>query len=194
MRKEQIIKILNVAITATAIMLVCEAIFSIDTITNFFANLVYNANGWIVYAALWLVMFLSTTIINLPAYTILAGSASIGLNIWGWEFILTIMVAYMCGVIVAYWLGRLFGTKAVKWCAGSEQDFNKWSEVLNKKGKWWYLASVILPIFPDDLMCIVAGGVKFDFKFFVFANFVGRFIGLLVMLGVITLIGQPPKL
>lgn len=190
MNRDQGIKILKVAIVTTIILLLFEIIFSIDAINIFFASIIYKSNGIMVYLAIWLVMFLSTTFINIPAYTVLAVSASVGIHTWSWQFILTIMAAYIAGVVVDYWLGRWFGSKAVKWCAGSQEDFDKWCKVLNSKGKWWYLASVILPVFPDDLMCIVAGAVKFKFGFFVFANLIGRLIGLLVLLGTITLIGQ----
>lgn len=190
MTKEQFIKILKVAIVATFVMLLCDTIFAVDEVNNFFAKLIYEANGIVVYFVIWLVMFLSTTIINVPAYTILAASASVGINVWSIEFIVTIMLAYIVGVIIDYWLGYWFGSKAVKWCAGSQEEFDKWSAVLNQKGKWWYLLSVILPIFPDDLLCIVAGGVKFNFWFFVFSNIIGRLIGLFGMLGIITLVGH----
>lgn len=190
MKKEQVIKLLKVGIITTFILLLFEIIFCLDIVNDFFANIIYNSNGIFIYLAIWFIMFLSTTFINIPAYTVLSVSASVGIMIWSWQFILTIMAAYMVGVIVDYWLGRCFGSKAVKWCAGSQEDFDKWCRVLNAKGKLWYLASVILPVFPDDLMCIVAGAVKFKFGFFVIANLIGRLVGLLVLLGFITFVGQ----
>lgn len=189
MNKEQVIKILKVCIIATAIMLGFEVLFSFDVITNWFGNLVVNAGGW-AYAVIWAIMFLQVTILNVPAYVILSASVSIGINTLGWQYILTTISAYMAGCLLAYWLGWKFGKRAVKWCAGSEEDYEKWCSVLNKKGKLWYLLTVLFPFFPDDLLCLVAGSVKFNFWFYTIANLIGRTIGLITMLYTLKLIGM----
>jgi uncharacterized membrane protein YdjX (TVP38/TMEM64 family) len=134
-------------------------------------------------------MFLQVTILNIPAYIILSASVSIGINTLSITYILVVISAYMAGCILAYWLGRKFGTKAIKWCAGSEEDYNKWSNVINNKGKWFYLITVLLPMFPDDILCLVAGSVRFNFKFYVIANLIGRTIGLVTMLLAMKILG-----
>ena len=189
MSKEQFLKVLKLAIIITAIMLVFEIVFSINAVNDFFGKLITGANGWVVYLIIWAIMFLQTTVLNIPAYVVLSACASIGLKTLSWEYFLTVISAYMVGCLVAYWIGRKFGAKAVKWCAGSEEDYKKWSEFLNTKGKWWYVATVVFPMFPDDLLCLVAGGVKFNFWFYTVANFVGRSVGLITMLLVLELIG-----
>lgn len=190
MNKQQIYKLLNVALVMTFIMLIFEIIFAIPTINNFFSNLILNANGVIVYLIIWLIMFLQVTILNIPAYVILSTSLSVGLNILSIEYITITISAYMLGCILAYWIGRKFGVKALKWCAGSEEDYNKWSNILNTKGKWFYFFSILLPIFPDDLLCIVAGSTKFHFGQYVVFNFIGRTIGLITMCAVLKFIGM----
>lgn len=189
MNKEQVIKILKVLLIATVIMLVFEIAFSINAVNDFFSGLITSSSGVVVYLIIWLIMFLQCTILNIPGYVVLSASVSIGIECFSWQYLLTVISAYMAGCILAYWLGRWFGVKAVKWCAGSEEDFNKWSEYLNKKGKLWYLITVIFPFFPDDLLCLVAGGVKFNFGFYTIANFIGRSIGLVAMIGTLKLIG-----
>jgi len=188
MNREQVLKILKVCIITTIFMLLCEIIFSINAINDWFSDLITNSQGWLVYLIIWLIMFLQVTILNIPAYVVLSASINIGIKALSWEFILTVLSAYMCGCILAYWLGRWFGKKAVKWCAGSEDDYNKWSEVLNKKGKWWYFLTILFPFFPDDLLCIVAGAVKFHFGFYTIANLIGRGIGLITMILTLDLI------
>ena len=190
MKKEQIIKLLKVFLVGTAIMLITEIIFSIPQINNFFSDLVINSNGWVVYLVIWLIMFAQVTILNIPAYVILVASINSGIGVLGWQYLLTVISAYMTGCILAYFLGKWFGIKAVKWCAGSKEDFEKWCNIINKKGKWWYFATVILPIFPDDLLCIVAGSVKFNFLFYFFSNLIGRSVGLITMLLTLKLIGN----
>ena len=189
MNKQQLIKILKVSMIATAIMLGFEILFSFDVPTNWFGELITKSGDW-AYLVIWIIMFLQTNILSIPAYVILSACVSIGINTIGWEFILITISAYMCGCLLAYWLGFKFGKKAVKWCAGSEEDYNKWCDVLNEKGKWWYLITVLFPFFPDDLLCIVAGSVKFNFWFYFFSNLIGRTIGLITMLYTLKLIGM----
>lgn len=182
MKKEQIIKILQVAIISTLIMLVAEAIFDIPAVTNWFSDIITSSKGIWIWIIIWIIMFLQVTILNIPAYVILSASTSIGIKTLSFAYIAVVLSAYMVGCLVAYWLGYKFGRKAVRWCAGSDEDYDKWSKFLNKKGKIWYFLTVIFPFFPDDLLCLVAGSVKFDFGFYTLANFVGRGIGLVTML------------
>ena len=182
MKKEQILKILNVAIIMTAIILAVEIVFSIPIVNNWFASLITSSEGWVVYLVIWIIMFLQTTILNIPAYVVLSASVSVGINTLSFLYIVIVLSAYIAGCLLTYWIGYKFGKKAVKWCAGSEEDYEKWSKVLNEKGKWWYFVTVIFPMFPDDILCLVAGAVKFNFPFYILSNVIGRGIGLVTML------------
>lgn len=190
MTKEQIQRILKVCIIATVIMLLFEIIFSIPAINNFFKDWITSTSGWVVFLVIWLIMFLQCTILNIPAYVVLSASISIGLNCMSWQYLLIVITAYMAGCITAYWFGRWLGVKAVKWCAGSEEEFDRWSAVLNTKGKWWYTLTVLLPLFPDDLLCLVAGAVKFNFAFYVIVNTICRSIGLIAMILTLQAVGS----
>lgn len=134
-------------------------------------------------------MFAQVTILNIPAYTILSTSVAIGIKTLSVTYILVVISAYMAGCIVAYLLGRFYGAKAVKWCAGSEEEFVKWSKFFNTKGKWWYFLTILLPLFPDDILCLVAGSVKLNPTFYILSNLIGRTIGLVTMLVTLQLIG-----
>lgn len=190
MKKEQILKILKVAMIMTAIILAVEIVFSIPIVNNWFASLITSSEGWIVYLVIWLIMFLQTTVLNIPAYVVLSASVSVGINALSVLYIVVVLSAYIAGCLLAYWIGYKFGKKAVKWCAGSEEDYEKWSKVLNEKGKWWYFATVIFPMFPDDILCLVAGAVKFNFPFYILSNIIGRGIGLVTMLLFLELMGS----
>lgn len=190
MKKDQIIRLLKVAIVTTAILLVFEGIFAIPAITNFFTDLISGSQGWLAYLFVWLIMFLQVTILNIPAYSVLAACTAIGMKTLSFVFIAVVLSAYMVGSILAYWIGRWFGKKAVKWCAGSEEDYNKWSQVLNSKGRIWYFLTVLFPFFPDDILCLVAGSVKFNFGLYTIFNFVGRGIGLVTAILTLELINK----
>lgn len=190
MNKEQVIRILKVVFIATLFMLISEIIFSIEPVLNWFESFITPNNMLITYIAIWIIMFLQVTVLNIPAYVILLACSRVGINTLGITYILVVMSAYMSGCMLAYLVGRIWGSKAVKWCAGSQEDYDKWSNILNSKGRIWYFVSVLLPIFPDDLLCIVAGGVKFNFLIFVISNLIGRTIGLYTMLVVLKLLGS----
>ena len=190
MKKDQIIRVLKVALVTTAILLIFEGIFSIPAINNFFMGLISGSSGWLAYLFVWLIMFLQVTILNIPAYSVLAACTSIGMKTLDIVFISVVLSAYMVGCILAYWLGRWFGKRAVKWCAGSEEDYDKWSSVLNSKGKIWYFLTVLFPFFPDDILCLVAGAVKFNFGLYTIMNFVGRGIGLVTTILTLGLINK----
>ena len=190
MKKDQIIRLLKVALVTTAILLIFEGIFSIPAINNFFMGLISGSSGWLAYLFVWLIMFLQVTILNIPAYSVLAACTSIGMKTLDIVFISVVLSAYMVGCILAYWLGRWFGKRAVKWCAGSEEDYDKWSLVLNSKGKIWYFLTVLFPFFPDDILCLVAGAVKFNFGLYTIMNFVGRGIGLVTTILTLGLINK----
>lgn len=190
MKNQQITRILKICIIATIIMLVSDIIFSIPQVINFFSNWVTSNTGWILWLLIWLIMFLQCTILNIPAYVILSACVSVGIQCLSVQYILVVISAYMAGCILAYWIGRWWGIKAVRWCAGSDEDFDKWCIVLNTKGRWYYALTVLFPFFPDDLLCIVCGSVKFNFGFFTIVNLIGRTIGLITMLLFLKLVGS----
>ena len=189
MKKEQILKILKVVIVATAIILITEGIFNIPAVNKFFSDLIIHHNGVVVYIIIWIIMFLQVTILNIPAYIVLSASVSVGIKTLSIEYIFVVLSAYMCGCVLSYLLGWKFGKKAVKWCAGSDEDYDRWCSVLNDKGKVWYFLTVLFPMFPDDLLCLVAGAVKLNFGFYCLANFIGRGVGLVTTLLALKLVG-----
>lgn len=190
MKRDQVFKLLKLGIVVTFIMLLFEIVFSIDAISEPIANWITSSSGWLVYLAIWFIMFLQVTILNIPAYVILTTSINVGLKTLSFPYLLTVISAYMAGCLLAYAIGRKFGVKAIKWVAGSEEEFNKWSLFLNQKGKWYYFFTILLPIFPDDLLCLVAGSTKFHFGLYTLFNLVGRTIGLVTMLLTLEAIGS----
>lgn len=188
MKIKQVYNILKVSLIAVVVLFLFELLFTFDAITDAISNLIINTPDVVVYLVIWLIMIIQVTLIPIPVYVIVNACVvipSIDLSITtskGWLLIFIIMSAYMIGAILAYLVGYKFGSKAVKWCAGTEEDYNKWVNVFNSKGKWYYAITVLLPVFPDDLLCFVAGGVKLKFWFYILANFVGRFIGLIAMI------------
>ena len=99
MKKEQILKILKVAIIMTLIILAVEIVFSIPIVNNWFASLITSSEGWIVYLVIWFIMFLQTTVLNIPAYVVLSASVSVGINTLSVLYIVVVLSAYITGCL-----------------------------------------------------------------------------------------------
>lgn len=179
--KEQLNKLLKTLLIFTGIILALEIVFTIPAVEGFFVNLLDTPNRTLFYVILWFIMFFQTNILNIPAYVVLQFSLVCGVVIFEPVYLIVVFSAYVVGSVLTYWLGRWFGSKAVKWIAGNQEDFEKWCGVMSNKGKWWYVLTVPLPLFPDDMLCFVAGSVKMPFLFYFIVNFLGRGIGLVVM-------------
>ena len=189
MKKEQILKFLKLGIYTTLFLIAIEIVFMIPAVDEFFKGWVENSTGWVLWVVLCVLFFLQCNVLNIPAVSLLQISVHSGIEVLSWQFLLLVITAYMAGCILSYWLGRWFGSRAIKWVAGSQDDFDKWSDFINKKGKIWYLVSVVLPVFPDDILCIIAGSLKMNFGFYTLANLIGRSIGLVTMVVFLKYIG-----
>lgn len=106
--------------------------------------------------------FLQVVILPVPgSVTVAAGVALFGpLKCSIYSFI-----GITIGSITAFAIGRWIGDRAVKWIVG-EDTLKKWLEKL--KGKDYLILSImfILPLFPDDVLCFVAGLSSMTWPYF----------------------------
>jgi len=130
-----------------------------------------GAWGMLVYTVL---QFLQVTFIPLPAMlTTIVGTIMFGPLLAS----LLSLVGIMSGSIFAFWLGDRFGEKLVIWIAGKE-DTEKYSKLLYEKGKYLFFLMMLFPLFPDDLLCLVAGLTAMPFRYFLFTIILTRPIGI----------------
>lgn len=188
MKKETKTKIIKICIIVVALILLALAIYlpleltgTIDKIDSA-EELRDVILGWGAYSYVMFVViqFLQVTFLPLPAVvTTVAGTLVFGPWItFGLSFF-----AVMLGSVFGFFLGRKVGRKLVVWVAG-EKDAKKWEEKL-KRGKYVYFLMMLFPIFPDDILCIVAGCIGMDWKFFLITNLITRpiSIGMTCFLG-----------
>lgn len=186
---KQINKILDLCIITFVIVLGFEILFYFDTVSNWLESIVMKAGVW-TWIVLGFVQFIQVVIIPIPATFITLISMKMYPDNLYLLFVVTLGVIIL-GVITTYWIGRKWGKKAVIWCAGSEEEYNKWLNVLqSKKTNVFYLATIIFPIFPDDVLCLLAGSIKMNFWWYLTANIVGRAIGLVTFIFVFTTISN----
>ena len=66
------------------------------------------------------------------------------------------LIGVLLGSFTGFFIGRKLGNKAVAWMIG-EETMHKWQKKI--KGKDYLLLTLmfLLPVFPDDVLCFVAG-------------------------------------
>lgn len=77
------------------------------------------------------------------------------------------------GSMIAFYLARTFGKPLVIKLVG-EETFNKYSKVFTGKSFLSLFIIFLLPFFPDDALCLLAGISKIDFRLFTVLTVFGR--------------------
>lgn len=116
---------------------------------------------------------LQTTILQIPAiFVTLAGTLVFG----KWPAFILSYIAVMIGSVIMFWIGRKAGRKFLNWLAG-EDGANKWINKMSQ-GKYLFVLMMMFPLFPDDILCVVAGFTDMSFKFFLTTNLIARGLGI----------------
>ena len=142
------------AICATGVI---QKIGSISALRDYIAQ--FGKMAVILYI---LFCFLQVVILPVPgSVTVAAGVALFGpLKCSIYSFI-----GITIGSITAFAIGRWIGEKAVQWIVGKD-TLKKWLEKL--KGKDYLILSImfLLPLFPDDVLCFIAGLSSMTWPYF----------------------------
>ena len=79
------------------------------------------------------------------------------------------------GSLFAYFFGKIFGVKVVKWLIG-ESKVDKAINSVSGKSNIIFTFMFLFPFFPDDLLCFVAGIISMNSCFFITMIILVRFI------------------
>lgn len=122
-----------------------------------------------------LFQFLQVVILPVPGSVTVA----VGVALFGpLRSALFSFIGILLGSFVAFFVGRVIGYKAVCWIVGKD-DLDKWLEKV--KGKDYLLLSImfLLPLFPDDILCFVAGLSSMTWGYFTVMIIITRAISVL---------------
>ena len=120
-----------------------------------------------------LFQFLQVTILPLPSpILIIAGSLIYG----PFQSAILSLAGILLGSAFAFFLGKVFGSKIVSFIIGKESQ-KKWSKTLGSC-KYSFVIMMLLPCFPDDILCLVAGLTDMSWTFFMVTQFIARPIGI----------------
>ena len=117
--------------------------------------------------------FLQVTFLPLPStVTIIAGVWAFGSPL---ESALLSLAGILLGSMLAFLLGKVFGRRLVAFMVG-EKTCDKWVKFLTN-AKYSFFIMMLLPVFPDDVLCLVAGLTDMSWTFFTVTNLIARPIG-----------------
>ncbi|MBQ8726039.1 MAG: TVP38/TMEM64 family protein [Clostridia bacterium] len=101
-----------------------------------------------------LVSFLQVTFIPIPgAITILAGNYLFG----AMQSFIYSYLGMLLGAMFAFFLGKIIGRPFVNWVVGSPKKVGDWLKKLKGRQNVILFFMFLLPFFPDDILCTVAG-------------------------------------
>ncbi len=109
------------------------------------------------------ISFMQVTLIPIPGtITILAGIYLFGV----WESFIYSYIGTFSGAIVAFAMGRLIGKPYVNWVTGGREKTEQLMDKLNGRENVFLFFAFLLPLFPDDILCAIAGALPI--KWFTF--------------------------
>lgn len=131
-------------------------------------------DGFGAWAVIIYILFSYLQVVILPV----PGSATVaaGVVLFGWlECSLYSFIGIVLGSVTAFAIGRWVGYKAVCWIVGKD-DLDKWLDKI--KGKDYLILSLmfLLPMFPDDVLCFVAGLSSMTWPYFLVMIVITRLI------------------
>lgn len=128
--------------------------------------------------------FLQVVVLPIPStVTVLAGSALFG----PLRGSLLSLLGIVLGSLTGFFIGRYAGYRVVAWMVGKE-TLDKWQKRVKGKDKLLLSAMFLLPVFPDDMLCFVAGLSSMSVWFFLAVILISRVLAIFTTSYSITLI------
>ena len=123
------------------------------------------------------VQIIQVVFLPLPSIIInLVGVALYGPTV---AFLLSTLGVFL-GSVIAFGLGRIFGSKLVEWIVGKDKAM-EYRMLLSNKGKYMLFLMLLFPLFPDDILCMVAGLTTMSWRYFIIVVLLTRPITIAVM-------------
>jgi len=127
----------------------------------------YGNNSRLIYI---LIQLIQTTILPISnVATIIVGRVLYG----KFQAALLTSIGVLIGSVISFGIAKFFGKKAIYWIVGKEQT-DKYLNLLKGKANLVIFVMLLLPFFPDDIICFVAGLTPMSWLFFLFTILMTR--------------------
>ena len=154
-------------LNATKIMqkMMVDGALTVEGIKNYILSL--GDVGLIVFMCLQIAQ---VTLIPIPSNIVTMA----GVGIFGvWPAFIYSTIGQIIGSIIAYALGKVFGPKLVAWIIGKDA-LNKYQGMIKGRDKLLLTVMFVLPVFPDDILCLIAGLSSMGWLYFIIVMFIAR--------------------
>lgn len=174
-------KVLRLFLTITILFAVFIATYIIIKSTGAWEKInsieklkaIVESGGMFSFVVFVILQILQTTILQIPAiFVTIAGTLVFGT----WTTFFLSFIAVMIGSIIMFWIGRKAGKKFLNWLVGKEEA-DVWFRRMSH-GKYLFFLMMIFPMFPDDILCVVAGMTNMSFSYFFWTNMIARSLGI----------------
>lgn len=163
-----LIAIVVVAYVVFKITGIWQKVNSIEKLRDIVEN-----GGMFSFVVFIVLQILQTTVLQIPAiFVTIAGTLVFG----RWTAFILSYISVMIGSIIMFWIGRKAGRKFLNWLAGKDEA-DKWIKRMSS-GKYLFFLMMLFPLFPDDILCVVAGLTNMGFGFFFVTNLIARAMGI----------------
>lgn len=153
--KRLIFSLLIIGILVLAIFLLLKH-FGLTDLTREQIQAYIQSKGVIAPLIFILISFAQVTLIPIPGtITILAGIYLFG----AWESFIYSYIGTLLGALVSFALGRLIGKPYVNWVTGGKEKTEQLMKKLDGRENVFLFFAFLLPLFPDDILCAVAGAL-----------------------------------
>ena len=117
------------------------------------------------------IQFLQVSVLPIPAMVTTAAGVFVFGN-W-YEPAIYSLLAIIPASMLAFFVGRKLGKPFVSWMVGKE-NVEKYLNKTQGKERPIFFMMFLLPLFPDDALCMIAGITKITYKFFFIMQLICR--------------------
>ncbi len=119
-----------------------------------------------------LLQYLQVVILPIPSIV----STVAGVALFGpFKTAIYSLIGILLGSATAFFIGRKLGARTVTWIIG-EGALKKWQRKLKGKDSLFLTVMFLLPVFPDDVLCFVAGLSSMTTNYFLVMIFISRLL------------------
>ena len=145
-------------------------------------------NEWYSYLLYFVLQVISTVILCFVPGTSMA-FIMLGVGLWGstWQTFLLVFAGVVTSSLLMDFLGRFGGVAIIKKLFG-EDEYNKGKLILREKGAVYLPIMYLFPMFPDDMLCCLAGLTRIKLWYHLLIILLCRGVGIVTIVFGIDLI------
>lgn len=183
--KKQLLQLLLALVIGFVISGIFLLIFGLTGVLEFNGGIRFNAelfdelrNNPLLYIVFVLVMAISGTLLCMnpigSGVFVWLGIALFGAN---WRCFITVLSGCLLSYIFIDALGRFGGSKLIIKIFGKD-EYEQTNDLINEKGMVYVPIMYLLPIFPDDFICLCVGSMKMKWWLHMTYALIGKSVGI----------------